>query len=316
MFVHKHLSVNNAPINEFPFTKELSMEAYLLENENILSLEMAGFDDIAIVESEVVLLDKKISIDGKTVNKIDGRIDILATYGEDHIAIVELKLGELTNKHLKQLEGYLENRSQILKKFTHLWDTNFSGKPNWIGIMVGKTINPTLMKVISDGYLYNKEIPIAALTINRYRGDDGNIYVITDTYFKNLKSKKDLTKYRYGKGTYGKGQLVLAVVKQYVATHPSINYSSLKTIFPDRLGGKSSTSHVFTTHEEALKIYFHNPQKPRKRHFIDSTQLIKLNDGETIAVSNQWGGGKNGNIQGFIEYCRSVLNLTIIEETQ
>lgn len=291
MFVHKHLSANNAPINEFPFTKELAMEAYLLENERILSLEMAGFEDVAIVESEITLLDKKIKINGKTVNKIDGRIDILATYGEDHVAIVELKLGELTNKHLKQLEGYLENRSQILKKYNHLWDIKFSGEPNWIGIMVGKTINPTLMKNISDGYLYNNDIPIAALTINRYRGDDGNIYVITDTYFKKLKSKKDLTKYRYEKEVYGKGQLVLAVVKHYVASNPTINYSSLKKVFPDKLGGKSSTSHVFTTYEEALKISFSNPETPRKRHFINPTQLMKLNDGETIAVSNQWGGG-------------------------
>lgn len=105
MFVHKHLSVNNAPVNEFPFTRELSMEAYLLENEGILSLEMAGFEEVSIVESEVTLLDEKIRLKGSKGNKVDGRIDILATYGDDHIAIVELKLGELTSKHLKQLES-------------------------------------------------------------------------------------------------------------------------------------------------------------------------------------------------------------------
>ena len=83
------------------------MEAYLLENEDILSLESEDFEEVSIVDSEV-----HISDGGETP---DGRIDILAKYGQDYVAVVELKMGMLTQNHLTQLEGYLSRREEILK---------------------------------------------------------------------------------------------------------------------------------------------------------------------------------------------------------
>ena len=69
-----------------------------------------------------------------------------------------------------------------------------NNNPNWIGILIGDSISKGLAEKISNGYLFENEIPIAALTIERYRGN-GNTYVITDTYFKNTSKSKDCLLY-------------------------------------------------------------------------------------------------------------------------
>jgi hypothetical protein len=299
MYIHKHLSANNISIEEFPFARELSMEAYLLENESVLSLESAGFDDVTIVESEASLLQG-----GKVKN---GRIDILAKYGQEYIAVVELKMGKLVDKHLQQLEKYLANKDQILKKFKNIWDNEVSGSPKWIGVMVGEKIDPDLMSKIRKGYYFKNEIPIAALTINRYRGNDGNVYVVSDTYFIDKVKNKDYTKYNFKGDIYGKGRLVLAVLKDYVESKPKVKYSQLKKVFPNSLGGTSKGSNVFITEKEAIEIYQKNRENPHARHFINPDEIIQLVDG-AIAVSNQWG---KGNIERFINYCNNVLKIKI-----
>ncbi len=299
MYIHKHFSANNIAIEEFPFSRELAMEAYLLENESVLSLETAGLDDVTVVESEVTLLE------GRIVN--DGRIDILATYGQDYIAVVELKMGKLTRAHLNQLEEYLTEKEQILTRFPDIWDNESAGNPKWIGIMVGKTIDPDLMLKIRQGYRFNDEIPIAALTINRYKGKEGNIYVVSDTFFVEQIRNRDLTQYVFNGNTYGKGRLVLAVVKDYVSSHQSVTFIELKNVFPNYLQSPNRGGNVFTTYNDAIEICNRIIERPHKRHYIEPTEIIQLVD-ETIAVSNQWGT----NINEFINYCNNNLNLNII----
>lgn len=285
MYLHKHISANNVMIDNFPFQREIAMEAYLVENPSVLSMESDGFNDVEILKCEVSLLD------GRADKNTDGRIDILAKYGQEYLAIVELKLGELNEIHLSQLESYLKERQQILQKFPDAWDSTVSTQPKWIGIMVGSTINPDLMLKIRKGYYFDVDIPIAALTINRYKGKDGNVYVITDTYFIERVKNKDYTKYIFNGQKFGKNRLVLAVIKEYVEKNPAITYSQLKVKFPDSLQGKET----FTTESEAKK-------KRDVRNFIKPDELVTLSD-ETIAVSTQWG---IGNINPFIDHCKSI----------
>lgn len=290
MYLHKHISANNVFIDPFPFQREIAMEAYLIENPSVLSMETDGFSDVEILKCEVTLLD------GRADRNSDGRIDILAKYGQEYLAVVELKLGELTETHLIQLESYLKERQQILQKFPDIWDTTVSYQPKWIGVMIGATINPDLMLKIRKGHYYDIDIPIAALTINRYKGKDGNVYVVTDTYFIESVKNNDYTKYIFNGHKLGKGRLVLAVIKDFVEKNPTITYSQLKAKFPDNLQGRET----FTTETVAK-------QKRDKRNFTEPDELITLID-ETIAVSTQWG---IMNINPFINHCKT-MNIYII----
>lgn len=293
MYLHKQISVNNEVVVKFPFQREIVMEAYLIENPTVLSMETDGFNEVDILKYEVTLLDGRVDC------STDGRIDILAKYGQEYLAIVELKLGELTEKHLIQLESYLEERQQILQKFPKIWDTAVGSQPKWIGIMVGETINPDLMLKIRRGYyLADTDIPIAALTINRYKGEDGNIYVITDTYFVERVKNRDYTKYIFKGQKYGKNRLVLTVIKDFVENNPTTNYRELERKFPQSLQSRET----FTTEIKAK-------QKSDRRNFIEPDELITLAD-ETIAISTQWG---LTNIKAFIEHCKSMnieINIT------
>lgn len=294
MYLHKHFSANNVLIEKFPFQRELAMEAYLIENEGILALGTEGFNEVNIVKSEVTLLD------GRKDRNTDGRIDILAKYGQEYIAVVELKKGQLNQLHLQQLESYLKERKQILSKFPEIWDTSVSAEPKWIGIMIGETIEPALMMDLRKGYYAEGEIPIAALTINRYRGEDRNVYVVTDTYFVERVKNKDYTKYRFNQQVYGKSRLVLAVIKDYIQRNPSTTFSQLEKILPPSLQGKDT----FTTESRARQIF---QDTGYKRHFLEPDELIALSDA-TIAVSTQWGVKNIGN---FIDHFQKKLGYVI-----
>lgn len=286
MYLHKHISTNNVSLESFPFKRELSMEAYLIENPTVLSMQSDGFEDVEILDYELSLQS------GGVYENKDGRIDILAKYGAEYLAVVELKIGELTETHLNQLLNYLEQKEQIELKCT--WDTTVSPKPKWIGIMIGTTIHPSLMEKIRETWV-NSEIPIAALTINRFKGKDGNVYVITDTYFIKKLHNRDFTKYLFNGKKFGKSKLVLAVISDFVEKNQSIKLSQLKEKFPAHLQG----SEVFTTFEEANSKANNN----NKRNFIKPDELITLGDDSTIAISTQWG---INNINRFIDHCKSM----------
>lgn len=253
------------------------MEAYLVENEGVLSLDADIFSNVEIIETELTLKQ------GRKSKETDGRIDILATYSQEYIAIVELKLGKLEELHLKQLEDYLNNGTkQILAQYPDILDTESNSEAKWIGVLIGSSIDPNLANQIKNGYSTTTGIKIAALTMQRFRSKEGNIYVTTDTYFSEKPSSKDTTKYIFNQIKFGKGRLVLEVIKQYIAKNPNTSYAELEKIFPKNCQGSRG---VFSNLEEANKIY---STSGRKRHFLESQDFVKLSDC-TIAVSSQWG---------------------------
>ncbi|QZT33063.1 hypothetical protein HUR95_12145 [Caldalkalibacillus thermarum TA2.A1] len=298
MRVFKHVTANDIPLRPFPFLRELSMESYLIENENILKLDENDFSDVTIIDVELTLKNGR--------KYTDGRIDILVQYGQDTFGVVELKLGTLTSLHLEQLEDYMQQKEQLYNTYIKTKaniDVEFKDI-NWVGVLVGSAISAELDEKLSSGYQIDNNIPVAALTISRYRGEDNQIYVITDTIFNNKSRNFDRTKFIYNGQKYNKGRLVLAVLKDYVEENKPVSYAELRKAFPDNLQGSSG---VFVTKEKALSIF---ERTGYKRYYIKDDELIKLGDGSVIAVTTQWG---KGNIYKFIERARE-LGITIESE--
>lgn len=289
MRIFKHVTANDLVLKQMPFIRELSMESYLVENESILKLDENNFSDVTIIDVELSLKNGR--------KDTDGRIDILVQYGQDNFGIIELKLGELTTLHLDQLEDYTNEKKQLFNAYIKPKTDLKYEDVNWVGVLVGSSISADLSSKISDGYQIDNNIPIAALTISRYRGEDNQIYVITDTIFNDKSRKFDKSKFVYNGRKYNKGRLVLAVMKDFVADHKIKTYSELKSDFPKELQGSSG---VFIKKEEALEKY---ESTGYKRYYIKEDETIKLEDGNIIAVTTQWG---KGNIYNFINRAKEL----------
>ena len=289
MKILKHFTANDEKFEEFPFKRELSMESYLIENEGVLALDNDLFNEVEIIEEELTLKQ------GRSSKDTDGRIDILAGYSQEYLGVVELKLGELNNIHLEQLEDYLIKCDQILT-MPSVKNTVYGENQKWIGVLVGRSIRPNLAEKIKDGYVTKSGIPIAALTIARFRSAQGVVYVVTDAYFNNKKSKNDTTQYNFNGRTLGKGRLVLEVIRHHVENNSESTFSSLEAQFPKSIQGSDG---VFTTITDANETY---TSSGYKRQYIKSEEQIELQD-STIAVSNQWTAS---NIKPFISVAKEL----------
>jgi len=281
------MSINSVSLKPFPFPRELSMEAYLIENPDVLALDDDELATVSIIDAEVPL------VGGRGSRSTDGRIDMLALYGSGAIGVIELKLGELTERHLRQLEDYLLKRSSVREIPEIETGESDSG---FVGLLVGSGIESTLAAKIRGGYLVDDEVPIAALTIGRYRGDDNDVYIVTDSYFRNVSRSYDRTKYVFMGGTYGKSRLVLAVIRDYVSKHPDAMFADLETKFPRHLQGSKG---CFATQTEAVEIF---EATNHKRHFIAPDEVLRLADG-SICVCNQWG---MRNIEQFLKHIHEL----------
>ncbi len=285
MKIFKQVTANNIELTPYPFKKELAMEAYLIENEEILALDNDNFTEVAVLDEEIAL--KKGRRDR------DGRIDILTSYGAEYLSIIELKLHQINSSTLFQLESYLDQKDQILEVHRY-WQEEVP--PKWIGVIVGTSISAELQEKLSAGYKYN-DIPIAGIVLNRYRSPDNQIFVVSDTYFSYNYSEKDYSKFLYKGQAFNKGRLVNEVVRDYVEQKPSTTLSNLQEVFPKHIQGSFG---VFDKLSRAEEIYYGTGHK---RHYIKPTETINLADGEVIATCNQW---NPINIAAFIEKAREI----------
>ncbi|NQZ78189.1 MAG: hypothetical protein HRT61_19095 [Ekhidna sp.] len=281
MEIYRQITANNVVINAYPFLKELAMEAYLLENEEILKLDNQNFQEVTVLDAEIALK--------KGTKKGDGRIDILAKYGAEYLSIVELKVDEVNHETVEQLKGYLDARQKILD-MDQYWEEDV--EPKWVGVVAGSSISADLQKELTTTGITHDGIPIAAMTIKRFRSDSGEIYVITDTYFGYKYSQKDYSKFAFNGAEYNKGRLVNAVLKYFVEDHPEVTFSELKEKFPDKIQG--SNFGVFDTTKRAKEIF---NDWGHKRHYIKSDEIIKISD-EDISTCTQW---NTKNITRFIK---------------
>lgn len=292
MFIRKHLNINNILIEEYSFDRELNMQSFIIENPDIISINNDWLSDVNIVLSEAQLLDGR-----KKSGKKDGRIDLIATYNQDYLAIIELKKGVINMHHLKQLEDYLNEKERILLKHPTIWD-NSVGVPKWLGVIIGNEISSELMNYICIQSPGAKVVPIAAIVIKRYRGSDRNIYTTTDVYFNPKHKQKDLSKYIFRGEPYNKGRLALAVIKDYVYKNPSITLQSLKKVFPNII--------------ETLSIALAENSKGYMRYFTKDDDIIILKDLTEVAVWSNY-GAPSFDI-GFVEPYNKKLKLGIRKE--
>jgi hypothetical protein len=286
----RHFSANAVQLDPFPFKRELSMAAYVVENEGVLALDSETLSNVEVVETELSLKQ------GRHSRNTDGRIDLLVTYSQEVLGVIELKLGQLTSDHLAQLEDYLKERDQILKACPDALSPEAAGNPKWIGVLVGSSIDPELAKKLIAGHIAHDSIPIAALTIQRYLSADNQVYVVTDTYFGGFGSAKDTSKYKFQGQVLGKGRLVLEVVKRHVEANPAMGFQDLLAAFPAKCQGSWG---VFAREDNARDIY---ARSGRSRHFLSQEDVIRLTD-TTIAVCSQWG---IGNIDKFVLRAREL----------
>jgi hypothetical protein len=296
MRVYRHFAANEEHLELFPFRRELSMQAYLIENPKLL-----GLDDGCFSGSNVEIVNEELHLKvGRKSKDTDGRIDILARYSDSdgYLAVVELKLGMLDFSHLEQLEDYLSEKRHISEALGEAEVADHK----WLGVLVGALIHPELAAKISSGYVTKDGIQIAALTLQRFRSASGSVFVTTDV-FHNLKSaQRDYKKYVFEGREYGKGRLVLAAIKQFVEKNPDFGFADLERIFPRHIQGAIG---VFSSAEEANKIF---TSTGRKRHFIEANEVVQLRD-SSIAVCSQWG---SGNIKNFLEKM-SELKMSVKE---
>jgi hypothetical protein len=275
------------------------MEAYLIENQSILKLDNYELSEVEIIDAEIALKE------GRKSQSKDGRIDILAKYGSEYLGIVELKLEELQNSHLLQLEDYLAERTQLIQKFPDFWNKEDGGaEPKWLGVLVGNSAERGLIEKIQNGYKYENQIPIALILLNRFRNpQNGEIFVISDTHFKANNTAKDYSKFKFEGTFYNKGRLVNAVIKAYASLKPEITFSELERDFPKKIQGSFG---VFAQKEEAESIFI---RSNRTRHHIKPNELIHLSDC-TIATCSQW---NTSNIRDFINNVGKLTDKLKIE---
>ena len=293
MELFRQITANNLMLVNCPFERELSMEAYLLDNQEILKLDDKNFLEPVILDAEIAL--KKGRKNG------DGRIDILAKYNNEYLAIVELKIGEINDDTLNQLEDYLKVRTQLLNfPESDYWDE--TAEPKWIGILVGSSISRDLQDKIESGYKSFGDIPVAAMIIKRFRANTSDIFVTTDTFFKYPYTNKNYSTFTFNGKQYNKGRLVNAVIKEFVGKSPGITYADLEKTFPKH--AVQPQYGCFILSKDAENIF---SSTGHKRYYIAQNEVISLAGGVTISTCNQWDLKRitmfidhvNNNIKGF-----------------
>lgn len=286
MTVFKQIVLNGMVLKEVPFKREFELQGYLIAHPELLSLVESN-DDFKV--KELIGVERKLR---------HGRVDMVVAYETGKIAIIELKRGEVIEDDYEQLKGYLNDPSKVkdwktfqcYKEQNDDFDEEVS-EQNMFGVLVGSSFSSKAMEMLKDSK--SRKTIINGLTIKRYRADD-NEYLMTET-ISNF-STKDYQKYLVnGNGPFGKGRMVLAAIKSYASKHKNASYQSLNDSFPNELRGTKGKWGCVSLFKEAKLLA---ERTGHKRHFLDEDDVIKLEDGDKIAVSSQWG---IGNIDKFIK---------------
>ncbi len=88
MNFYRHFTAVGEQLEKFPFKRESSMQAYILENEGVLGLNDGIYDskNVRIIEDELHLLD------GRASRFTNGRIDYLKRLIPMKVSIIQLGL--------------------------------------------------------------------------------------------------------------------------------------------------------------------------------------------------------------------------------
>ena len=111
------------------------------------------------------------------------------------------------------------------------------------------------------------------------------------------KSSKDYTRYLFNNQEFNKRKLVLAIIKQWIVENSPQTFEELVTVFPLSL----HSGNLFVTEIEAMEIS--QRQNGKRRHFLESEDIICFSDSSRYAVSNQWG---KGNLVDFTKHAQNL----------
>ena len=116
-----------------------------------------------------------------------------------------------------------------------------------------------------------------------------------------LITTRDYSKYEFDGSVYKKNQLVLAVIKKYVADNNPADYSALEAEFPKSLQGSLG---VIKRKADLTKN-----EIDQKRFYIDD--VIKTADGTEIVVCTQW---RADTVEEFIKKAQEEFNYAITKK--
>lgn len=125
----------------------------------------------------------------------------------------------------------------------------------------------------------------------------------TNSMIPNNVDQKDTTKYLFKGSPYGKGRLVLAVVKEYMLRHPELNAIELtSSSFAPRIQGALGVVRTLYFAKDYCSDY-------EKRFFTKENEIIHTST-EDCVVCSQWG---KFNINNFIRRAEELgFNITAI----
>lgn len=254
------------------------MEGLIIQNPNLIAFE--NNNDPEILKTQFSYSQKS-------------RIDLIIK-NDENIGIVELKKGIIEKKGFNQILNYIKDIPDIHKELIENEIIDDSIKTtNYFGLLVGTGIEEeTLFEILNHNKTNDTKVYVIILQQHRTINDQ---LFLTSNNINRPKispgTNLDFTKYRFEGNEYGKGRLVLAVIKKYISDNPNITINDLNQTFPSSIQGTYDIAKKSLDVEESDKL--------KKRYFVSNP--IELRN-EDIVITNQWG---IGNISGFIEAAMS-----------
>lgn len=137
----RHLTANEEKLESFPFRRELSMESYLVENEDVLALDNDTFSDAVIIQEELTLKQGRLS------KNTDGRIDILLTYSNEYIGVNEMDGTQVNNYSQTSVDSY-NNKVHSHTEMINYFNNNCAGKQSESAYKAAQKLNQDAKKAI------------------------------------------------------------------------------------------------------------------------------------------------------------------------
>jgi hypothetical protein len=156
----------------------------------------------------------------------------------------------------------------------------------------GLALTNSLKKLSKDNFLQEEgEGDETLYSEKTIVNEDGQL--IDETEPAPAKKGRNNQKFKFNGEEYGKGRLVLAVVRQYIEDHkPTLTLKKLKEAFPDEL-----LKRFGVWKEDGNEV-----ASARPRYFIAEADQVKVK-GKVIVVCNQW---TSENIQPFLKTAKAL----------
>jgi hypothetical protein len=288
MKLFTHFSAKNVHLQEMPFRSELVMQAYILENENVLEVDDGGGAEIIDYE---LPLEK-----GRESKNTDGRIDLLVSYGNTKVGVVELKKGKLVKNNYDQLADYFKAKDKIYSDNFELSEK----EREWVGVLVGGDIEDSFSNELKKGkLLIQGNIPVVAITLKRFKDENGQMYILTESHASN-KYKKDNSRYEFNGNSYRKNRLALAFIQQFVVDHYEKSLADFQEIFPKKsYGGKEVVLAAVVARKQSETP--NSKGRKARYYFVKDDEIILLHDGKSVAVLDWW---NKDNIQNILKLAK------------